>query len=442
MVVRPATAVTPARFYADDYAPSCLWLEDLVHPGVEVVEALPDAVDVVVIGAGYTGLCAAREVALAGLRTLVIDAGAIGSGCSSRNGGQVAFSIKPSHDTLTARYGRAIADGIYAEALEANARLAALVAEAGIACDWRVPGGFAGAHSARHLRTLIAAMEQQPKGFEVPFEVVGRERLPDAIDSPLYCGGVVTPTDASVHPAKLMEGLRRRAVEAGAVLRGGCRATRLRRDAVGWCVQTTSGDVRAPRVLLATNGYSGHLSHWHQRRMLPIGSYIVATEPLDPGLVARLIPHGRNVGDTRRVVVYVRPSPDGRRILFGGRAAASEQDVTRCVPRMHAMMTEMFPALARTRISRAWMGFVGFTFDTLPHLGGQDGLYHCMGYCGQGVPLATYYGRLIGRRIAGDDSARSALDSVPFPSRLYYSREPWFLPLAVATYRALDRLAL
>jgi glycine/D-amino acid oxidase-like deaminating enzyme len=109
---------------------------------------------------------------------------------------------------------------------------------------------------------------------------------------------------------------------------------------------------------------------------------------------------------------------------------------------MHAMMTEMFPALARTRISRAWMGFVGFTFDTLPHLGGQDGLYHCMGYCGQGVPLATYYGRLIGRRIAGDDSARSALDSVPFPSRLYYSREPWFLPLAVATYRALDRLAL
>jgi glycine/D-amino acid oxidase-like deaminating enzyme len=434
--------MTSSRFYADDYSASCLWLEDVVRPVEETTEPLPEAADVVIVGGGYTGLSAAREVALAGLRTLVIDAGAIGSGCSSRNGGQVAFSIKPSHETLKARYGRELADGIYEEALEANANLAELICEAGIACDWRVPGGFAGAHSARHFRALIESMEHQPKGFEVPFEVIGRERLGEAIDSPLYCGGVVTPTDASVHPAKLMEGLRQRAVDAGAVLRGDCRATLLRRDAAGWCVQTTRGEVRAARVLLATNGYSGNLSHWHQRRMLPIGSYIVATEPLDPALVERLIPHGRNVGDTRRVVVYVRPSPDGRRILFGGRAAASEQDVTRCVPRMHAMMTEMFPALSRARISRAWMGFVGFTFDTLPHLGGRDGLFHCMGYCGQGVPLATYYGRLIGRRIAGDDAARSALDSVPFPSRLYYSRTPWFLPMAVATYRALDRLAL
>ena len=167
-----------------------------------------------------------------------------------------------------------------------------------------------------------------------------------------------------------------------------------------------------------------------------------ATEALDPEVMARLIPKRRNIVDTRKVVVYFRPSPDGRRVLFGGRAAAMERDVVRCLPRLAAMMAEIFPELAETPISRAWMGFVAFTFDTMPHLGSRDGVFYCMGYCGQGVPLSIYYGRRIGRQMADRRDGRTALDGLAFPARPFYRGWPWFLPLAIAGYRLRDRLAL
>jgi len=426
---------------SDDYAAECYWIGDAPLP-TALPEPLPRAVDVLIIGSGYTGLTAARETALAGRSTLVVDVGDIGSGCSSRNGGQVAFSIKPDHAVLAARHGEAVATGIYREALDAVASLRTLAVDEGVDCDWRDVGCFVGAHTPRHFHALVREAEGQPKGLSQDFKVIDRARLAEAIDSPLYHGGVVYPGDAAVHPARLVRSLHRRATDAGASFRARCGVEAIARGPAGFEVRTTDGVVAARQVLIATNGYTGAFSPWHRRRVLPIGSYILATEPLDPAVVGRLIPHGRNVGDTRRVVIYLRPSPDGRRILFGGRAAAGETDVTRCLPRLRAMMAEVFPELAHTRVSRAWMGFVGFTFDTLPHLGEQDGLFHCMGYCGQGVPSATYYGRKIGLRMAGRPGGESALDGIEFPMRPFYHGRPWFLPAAIAGYRVRDALGI
>ena len=299
-----------------------------------------------------------------------------------------------------------------------------------------------GAHSARHFRQLVRSFEAQRPEFAEPYEVIPRHRLDEVVESPLYHGGVVVRSDASVHPAQLAKVLYDRATAAGAVVIGHCPAQSIRRTSDGFLVKTPQAQIQASKVLLATNGYTDGVSPWHRRRVMPVGSYIVATEPLDPELVRRIIPQGGNVCDTRRVVVYVRPSPDGRRILFGGRASAAETDVTRCVPVMHAMMREMFPALAHVRISHAWMGFVGFTFDQMMHLGEQAGLFYCMGYCGQGVPLATYFGRYVGRRMAEIESEPSALEGLAFPARPYYHGTPWFLPLAVHAYRAMDWLKL
>ena len=363
-------------------------------------------------------------------------------GCSARNGGQVAFSIKPAHATLARRHGTSIASRIYAEALEAVAQLRALALDAGIDCDWRDVGCFVGAHTPRLFGALVREAETQPVGLEVPFEVVPRSRQREAIDSPLYYGGVLFPGDAAVHPAKLVRVLHARAAAAGADFRARCTVERLVRTVAGYDVKTTHGTVRARQVLIATNGYTDRFAPWHRRRIVPIGSYIIATEPLDPALIERLIPRGRNVGDTRRVVVYFRPSPDGRRILFGGRAAARETDVTRCVPRLRSMLAEVFPELARVRVSRAWMGFVAFTFDTMPHLGVRDGLYHCLGYCGQGVPTATYYGRKIGLTMAGRPGGETALAGLGFPARPFYSGNPWFLPAAIVGYRLRDALGI
>ena len=429
------------RILADDYRAESFWTIDAPLP-TAAGAPMPQAADVVVIGSGYTGLTAARETALAGRSTLVLDAGGIGGGCSARNGGQVAFSIKPSHGELAARHGERVATGIYREALEAVGNLRSLARDEGLDCDWRDVGCFVGAHTRRHLVALVREAEGQPPGLDQPYEVFDRARLREAVDSPLYHGGVLYPDDAAIHPAKLVRALHARAVAAGAAFRSNCEVHSVARVPGGFELRTGDGIVRARQVLVATNGYTGTCSPWHRRRVVPIGSYILATELLDPALVARLIPGGRNFGDTRRVVIYVRPSPDGRRILFGGRAAAGETDVTRCLPRLRAMLAEVFPELARVRVSRAWMGFVAFTFDTLPHLGGQDGLFHCMGYCGQGIPSATYYGRKVGLRMAGRAGGESALDGLAFPTRPFYTGNPWFLPAAIVGYRVRDALGL
>lgn len=207
-------------------------------------------------------------------------------------------------------------------------------------------------------------------------------------------------------------------------------------------VRTPHGAVRARDVVLATNGYSGALSPWHRRRVIPIGSYIIATEKLDPVLVRRLFPTGRIASDSRRVVYYYRTSPDGRRILFGGRVSAGETDLRTSAARLREAMMTLFPELESVRITHSWMGYVAYTFDTLAHLGTNGRVHHAMGYCGSGVGMASYLGMKVGLRVLGDAGGETGLARRPFPSRPLYSSKPWFLPATVEAYRALDRIGL
>ena len=175
---------------------------------------------------------------------------------------------------------------------------------------------------------------------------------------------------------------------------------------------------------------------------MPVGSYLVATEPLAPDLVARLFPTGRIASDSRRVVYYYRPSPDGRRVLFGGRVSAGEVAPQVSARRLHAAMADVFPELAGAAISHSWMGFVGYSFDTLPHTGRRGRIHHAMGYCGSGVGMASYLGMKAGLRVLDDPAGETALGAPDFPARPLYRGRPWFLPAMVETYRLLDRLGL
>jgi glycine/D-amino acid oxidase-like deaminating enzyme len=416
-----------------------LWMDDsaLAAPSTR---ALPAQADVLVIGAGYTGLSAARETATAGRSTLVLDAGALGTGCSSRNGGQVAHSIKPSFDDLSAKHGADIAFGICREGFNAVAYLRSLAG--GFDCGWRDDGCFVGAHTARYFRKMIHDAENQPRGLEQSISIVAKSQQHEEIASDFYHGGSVYHDDASVDPMRLLRGLLGRALDAGASVVERCPVTAVQSSSDGFEVLTPRGIVRARQVLLATNGYSGPLSPWHRRRVIPIGSYQIATEPLGAGRVRALIPHGRNIADSRRVVVYFRPSADGTRVVFGGRAALAEKDPLACVPRLRQMLDQIFPQLKSVRITHAWVGWVAYTFDTLPHLGRYNGMHYCMGYCGQGVPTAPYFGMRIGQQMLGVKEGRTALDGLPFPSRPYYHGKPWFLAPSVFAYRMLDAAGL
>jgi glycine/D-amino acid oxidase-like deaminating enzyme len=417
-----------------------LWMENAAMPAPSM-QPLPKRIDVLIIGAGYTGLSAARETAAAGRSTLVLDAGGVGTGCSSRNGGQVAYSIKPSFNSLKEKFGADQAFRICREGMDAVAYLRSLATQQ-IDCNWRADGCFFGAHTARHFKRMVLDAEKQPRGLEQRIDVVPRAEQRSEIDSDFYHGGCVYPDDASVDPTQLLLSLLRRALESGASLVDHCPVDAIKSARDGFEVLTPHGVVQARQVLLATNGYTGSLSPWHRRRVIPIGSYQIATEPLGAARVHSLIPRGRNIVDSRRVVVYFRPSADGERIVFGGRAALAERDPLTCVPRLQQMMGRIFPQLRSVRVSHAWVGWVAYTFDKLPHLGQHEGIHYCMGYCGQGVPLAPYFGKRIGQQMLGLAEGRTALDELPFPSRPYYRGNPWFLAPSVFAYRLIDGVGL
>lgn len=415
------------------------WLEDapLRQPDPQ---PLPPRADLVVVGSGYTGLAAAIAAAEGGMSVLVLDRGAIGAGCSTRNGGQLSSSIKPELGKLTARHGATLARQIRDEGYAALTHAQDLIARHAIACDWRQTGRYLAAHSPKQYEGLERWAEARHNAGEPAITLVPKAQQLGELGSDRYHGGAVSPLFGGVHPAKLHDGLMRVAEDLGVTVQGGRQVTAVQPDGAGFAVQVGTTTVSARKVLIATNGYSGPLSPWLQRRVIPIGSYMLATAPLPPDVAASLIPKGRMVVDTRRVVIYFRMSPDGRRLIFGGRAALMEADPMRSLPRLYQMMLDVFPQLSGTKVSHAWNGFVAYTFDELPHIGVQDGVHYCMGYCGSGVSLSLYFGTRAGQQILGRPEGATALDGLRFQTRPLYHGTPWFLAPSVAWYRAADRL--
>lgn len=428
--------------FAADYKSEPYWWEAVHRPASPSI-TLPAKCDVAIVGSGYTGLAAAIELARGGRQVVLLDAEDAGWGCSTRNGGQVSTSIKPCFATLAARHGEAIAFRIRREGLNALEWVEDFITRERIDCNFFKAGRFHAAHNAAAYNILARQAANQPEGLEVEVHVVPRAEQRSEVASDLYYGGLIYPAHASLHPGKFHRGLLDRAQEAGAAVITRCPVTAIERDSSGFRLRALRGVTHAREVIVATNGYTTGLTPWLHRRVIPVGSYIIATEPLAAGLAKRLIPNNRVVSDTRKVVCYFRLSEDGQRVLFGGRVAAREADSAVSAPPLHRQMTQVFPELAATKISHSWGGFIAYTFDALPHLGRHaDGIYYCMGYCGSGVSLAPYFGTRLAQQLLGNPEGRTALDGLTFQTRPFYSGDPWFLPAAIAYYRVRDRLHL
>jgi glycine/D-amino acid oxidase-like deaminating enzyme len=205
-------------------------------------------------------------------------------------------------------------------------------------------------------------------------------------------------------------------------------------------VETARGRIQARDVIVATSGYTGNVTPWQQHRIIPIGSYMIATEPLPHGVAEKLNPKERVISDTLDLVVYYRTCPQRKRLLFGGRVSLRETNPKVSAPRLRELMLQRFPELAAVKISHSWMGFVGYSFDHLPHIGKHNGIHYSMGYCGSGISLASYYGRMVGLKVAGDPEGETAIDRINFRGRPYYRGNPWFLAPSIFYYRWKDRL--
>lgn len=423
--------------FTPDFKAQSYWWERTPRPELPET-SLPETADVLIIGSGYTGLHAAIQTARGGRDTLVIDAEAAGWGCSSRNGGQVSSSIKPKYHELAPKFGHELAFGIVKEGQTALEWIGDFIAEEGIDCDFRRLGRYYGAHTPGNYEELGQITKKEVPGLETGAYMVPRAEQAAEIDTELYHGGIVHPRHASIDPGRYHQGLFERATAAGARVVTNCKATKISGQTGAFKVETPRGTVTARNVIVATSGYTSELTPWQRRRIIPIGSYVLATEKIDPAVIERLIPNDRVITDTRRLVVYYRTCPERRRIIFGGRVSISETDAEAVAPDLHAEMVRIFPDLAETRMSHAWMGFVGYTFDQMPHLGERGGIHYSMGYCGSGISLASYMGMKIGLQVLGSADGDSPLTQIPFETRAYYWGKPWFLAPSITYYRWLD----
>jgi len=403
------------------------------------VGSLPPETDVLIVGGGYTGLGAALELARRGRSALVVEREGIASGASSRNGGMAHPGGKhPLSELLAMPGGRALWDVTIA----AFDGLEHLIGELAIECDWRRTGHLELAHHPRvvaHLRAEAATFD----AIGEPAAFLGRDELAGEVGSDVYHGALLVERSGALQPARFAAGLATAASAAGAALAAGTDVRAVARSRGGFEVQTSAGAVRAGEVLVATNGYTGALVPWLARRVRPIGSFIIATEALDAGLAASVIPHGRMLFDTRNFLCYWRRSPDGTRVLFGGRTSFAPTTVARARDALYRRMVAIHPQLAGVALDHAWGGNVALTADRLPHIGRhpESGVVYSMGYCGTGVAMATHLGRTAGAWMAGDGELPQFADGrwprVPAPGRV-----DALLPVAGWWYQARDRLGV
>jgi glycine/D-amino acid oxidase-like deaminating enzyme len=388
------------------------WWWEAWHPNSELSQDPPSRTDVLVIGAGYAGLSAALEIARAGGDVTVLERGDFGAGASTLSGGAVSggTSIGKGFSGKSAVKGGqqdAQVAAMLRDAAESLKQVEAVIEREGIECHWRLRGRFIGAFTPAHYADLEKKVAMYNQAAEAGTRMVPRERQREEIASDYYHGGMVVDRSGQLHPALYYGGMLKATARAGARLCAHVEAIRIDRRQGGFTVTTNKGVIEAGQVVIATNGYTGDVTPNLKRRLVPVASHIIATEELPQDLAASLIPKQRTISDSKRVLCYYRLSPDGKRVIFGGRARFTQVPPEVSAPVLHRYMTDRWPQLKGYKVTHAWTGNVAFAFDYLPHMGQDNGMHYVMACNGSGVAMMTYLGSQTGRKIVeGRQEAR------------------------------------
>lgn len=404
--------------------------------------AAPARSDIAIVGAGFTGLSAALALAEAGREVTVFDAGAPGAGASTRNGGMIGWGHRASVDKLARRYGTTNAAAMLREAVMSLEFTLDLIRRLPGDAMYRQTGRFLGAGSPRHFRDLIAWARREAAVLGMQVEVVERRDQDRYIATELYHGGLFFPQHGGLHPALFHQALLAGARQAGAAVIDHCAVKSVSAGAEGWQITHARGTAVAKELVYAGNGYTGGGSGPFgpmARRLIPIPSTIIATEPLGRNRVTALFPEGSMIVETRAHHSYFRPDPWGERILYGGRASLNVLPERESARRLRDVMLSVFPDLGDVGLSHSWKGFVAFTFDGVPHIGQLGGVWHACGYNGSGVAMAPYLGWRLAQRVLGTDKGSTGFDPAPFSAQPLYGGNPWFLSAMELWMKLKDR---
>lgn len=413
-------AAPPASLPIQDVAPRC---------------------DVAIVGAGYTGLSAAITLARAGRHVQVFDKQRPGEGASTRNGGITSGNLRPTQAALAAKFGPARATAIQAEGKAAREDLYRFIANEAIDCDLHLVGRFAGAYTPADYDGLARAADDLHTTLGIEAYPVSRAEQRSYLGTDTYFGGNVRMDIGGIHPAKLHAGMLRVALAAGVTVHGETAVTGVHEQGAAWRIDTPRGPTLATDVLTCTNGYTDRSDRWLRRRMVPVRSRIIATAPLSPNLMGELMPRRMMATETRKLHYYYRPSPDGTRILFGGRDGTIAGDPGWATDNLRQALVSIFPILNDVAVENSWFGNVAMHLDMIPRIFARGGKRYAAGFCGSGTVWARWTGQKAAQQILGDPAGASAFDMRPPPPLPFFEGKPWFMPAAVAWMGVQDRMA-
>ena len=402
--------------------------------------ALPKSCDVAIIGAGYAGLSAALTLARAGRSVVVLEAAAPGQGASSRSGGMIGHGHRLSYTKLIELWGPEKAKDLTREGMASLEFAKTLIADEKIDAGLQLCGRMRGAWTEADYVAMGRDAAALRRDLGMPIDVLSKADVRREMAADCYQGGLLFQAHGGVHPALFQQGILQTTRAAGALVLGYTPVTAVRREADKFVVETARGSLRAVEVVAATNGYTGRTMPALARRLVAIPSFLIATQPLGQSRVRSLIPNSRMIVETREKHLYYRPSPDGTRIVLGGRAALHPIPLDQAARRLMKELLAIFPSLADTRVSHVWTGNVAMTRSDLPGIGQRDGIWYALGCNGSGVALMPYLGHKVALKIIGQRDGKTAFDDIPFTAVPFYNGTPWFRPLMTWWFRARDKL--
>ena len=398
--------------------------------------------DVAVIGGGLTGVSAALCLAERGVSVALLESRHFGWGASGRSGGQIISGYSCDQRVLERLAGLDTARELWDHSLAALEYTRERVRRHGIDCDLR-DGYLHVGVKRRHARELAEWAGHLEKVYGYPaLGYHDGEALRAQLRSGLYLAGVSDSLSGHLHPLNYTLGMVKAAGEAGVALYEDATVNRVVPGTGGeQVVETDGGRIRCDGVVYACNAYLDRLHPGLRRLIMPVGTYIIATEPLGEQVAGDLIPGGAAVADTNFVLDYYRLSADTR-LLFGGRVSYSTLEPIRLKESLKRRMLRVFPQLAGTRVEYSWGGFVAITRNRAPHIGCLPGnAFHAQGYSGQGMALAGYAGSLLADAVMGERDKLACFERIPhkaFPGGPIM-RKP-ALVAAMAYHRLLDKL--
>ena len=418
---------------------SPLWTDQFSRPNNIITSDSPNSkTDVLIIGSGYTGLCAARILKQNGADVIVLDRNTIGWGASSRNGGMATPGLKQGIQKIHKIYGAELAHEFWKTSVDAIDLIDEIVNEHSIDCDWERNGHASLATKPSHAPRLKEYGSWLEREFGHSQKYIPKNQIRDEIGSDTYYGALTDEISGGLHPSKYVFGLASAVSNLGVQLCENTAVTKIEKnDSNNFKLITSKGDITAKKVIIATNGYTDRLVSKLKPLIFPVGSYIIVTEPLTNELQNIINPKRRMYYDSKWFLNYFRLTPDGR-MLWGGRNDLStDLDLDDSAKRLSKELYTVFPDLKDIPITHTWTGKLGITFDLMPHIGKTNGIYYAFGYGGHGLSIATYLGTEIGLMLAGKKD-RSPFMEISHQTSFFYRNRPWFIPFAARYFRFLD----